>query len=147
MTMTKNECVAKMLRKGYKCEIIRNVVIFYEADEKTIKKALAEIGYESSWGIGAMGENKSIELPTAEEENLEAYEETFEEEAPEQEVEQESAEIVPEESEQTPKKTASLADEIMDDSPLDEEDSIDIEEIDFSNMEMHQQSIFDLWDE
>lgn len=117
MTMTKNECVAKMLRKGYKCEIIRNVVIFYEADEKTIKKALAEIGYESSWGIGAMGENKSIELPTAEEENLETYEETFEEEAPE------------------------------DDSPLDEEDSIDIEEIDFSNMEMHQQSIFDLWDE
>ena len=77
----------------------------------------------------------------------EAHEETFEEEAPEQEVEQESAEIVPEESEQTPKKTASLADEIMDDSPLDEEDSIDIEEIDFSNMEMHQQSIFDLWDE
>lgn len=146
MTMTKNECVAKMLRKGYKCEIIRNVVIFYEADEKTIKKALAEIGYESSWGIGAMGENKSIELPTAEEENLEAYEETFEEEAPEPEAHRESEETT-EENDETPKKTASLADEIMDDSPLDEEDSIDIEEIDFSNMEMHQQSIFDLWDE
>ena len=143
MTMTKNECVAKMLRKGYKCEIIRNVVIFYEADEKTIKKALAEIGYESSWGIGAMGENKSIELPTAEEENLEAYEETFEE-APEEE----SQETVPEEREEKQQeKSTSLADEIMDDSPLDEEDSIDIEEIDFSNMEMHQQSIFDLWDE
>ena len=144
MTMTKNECVAKMLRKGYKCEIIRNVVIFYEADEKTIKKALAEIGYESSWGIGAMGENKSIELPTADEENLEAYEETFEEEAPEEE----SQETVPEKSEEEQQeKSTSLADEIMDDSPLDEEDSIDIEEIDFSNMEMHQQSIFDLWDE
>ncbi|MBR1849648.1 MAG: hypothetical protein IJ791_10515 [Lachnospiraceae bacterium] len=144
MTMTKNECVAKMLRKGYKCEIIRNVVIFYEADEKTIKKALAEIGYESSWGIGAMGENKSIELPTAEEENLEAYEETFEEEAPEEE----SQEAVPEEREEKQQeKSTSLADEIMDDSPLDEEDSIDIEEIDFFNMEMHQQSIFDLWDE
>ena len=143
MTMTKNECVAKMLRKGYKCEIIRNVVIFYEADEKTIKKALAEIGYESSWGIGAMGENKSIELPIAEEENLEAYEETFEE-APEEE----SQETVPEKSEEEQQeKSTSLADEIMDDSPLDEEDSIDIEEIDFSNMEMHQQSIFDLWDE
>lgn len=144
MTMTKNECVAKMLRKGYKCEIIRNVVIFYEADEKTIKKALAEIGYESSWGIGAMGENKSIELPTADEENLETYEETFEEEAPEEE----SQEAVPEEREEKQQeKSTSLADEIMDDSPLDEEDSIDIEEIDFSNMEMHQQSIFDLWDE
>ena len=144
MTMTKNECVAKMLRKGYKCEIIRNVVIFYEADEKTIKKALAEIGYESSWGIGAMGENKSIELPTADEENLEVYEETFEEEAPEEE----SQEAVPEEREEKQQeKSTSLADEIMDDSPLDEEDSIDIEEIDFSNMEMHQQSIFDLWDE
>ena len=146
MTMTKNECVAKMLRKGYKCEIIRNVVIFYEADEKTIKKALAEIGYESSWGIGAMGENKSIELPTADEEILEDFEESFEEEASEPEAHRESEETT-EENDETPKKTASLADEIMDDSPLDEEDSIDIEEIDFSNMEMHQQSIFDLWDE
>ena len=144
MTMTKNECVAKMLRKGYKCEIIRNVVIFYEADEKTIKKALAEIGYESSWGIGAMGENKSIELPTADEEIPEDFEESFEEEAPEEE----SQEAVPEEREEKQQeKSTSLADEIMDDSPLDEEDSIDIEEIDFSNMEMHQQSIFDLWDE
>ena len=146
MTMTKNECVAKMLRKGYKCEIIRNVVIFYEADEKTIKKALAEIGYESSWGIGAMGENKSIELPTADEEILEDFEESFEEEASEPEAHREREETT-EENDETPKKTASLADEIMDDSPLDEEDSIDIEEIDFSNMEMHQQSIFDLWDE
>lgn len=144
MTMTKNECVAKMLRKGYKCEIIRNVVIFYEADEKTIKKALAEIGYESSWGIGAMGENKSIELPTADEEIPEDFEESFEEEA----SEEESQETVPEKSEEEQQeKSTSLADEIMDDSPLDEEDSIDIEEIDFSNMEMHQQSIFDLWDE
>lgn len=141
MTMTKNECVAKMLRKGYKCEIIRNVVIFYEADEKTIKKALAEIGYESSWGIGAMGENKSIELPTAEE-----LTETLAEEA--EDYEEESQEVVPEErKEKQQEKSTSLADEIMDDSPLDEEDSIDIEEIDFSNMEMHQQSIFDLWDE
>lgn len=146
MTMTKNECVAKMLRKGYKCEIIRNVVIFYETDEKTIKKALAEIGYESSWGIGAMGENKSIELPTADEEIPEDFEESFEEEASEPEAHRESEETT-EENDETPKKTASLADEIMDDSPLDEEDSIDIEEIDFSNMEMHQQSIFDLWDE
>ena len=146
MTMTKNECVAKMLRKGYKCEIIRNVVIFYEADEKTIKKALAEIGYESSWGIGAMGENKSIELPTADEEIPEDFEESFEEEASEPEAHREREETT-EENDETPKKTASLADEIMDDSPLDEEDSIDIEEIDFSNMEMHQQSIFDLWDE
>ncbi len=141
MTMTKNECVAKMLRKGYKCEIIRNVVIFYEADEKTIKKALAEIGYESSWGIGAMGENKSIELPTEEE-----LTETLAEEA--EDYEEESQEVVPEEREEKQQeKSTSLADEIMDDSPLDEEDSIDIEEIDFSNMEMHQQSIFDLWDE
>ena len=146
MTMTKNECVAKMLRKGYKCEIIRNVVIFYEADEKTIKKALAEIGYESSWGIGAMGENKSIELPTADEEIPEDFEESFEEEASEPEAHREREETT-EENDETPKITASLADEIMDDSPLDEEDSIDIEEIDFSNMEMHQQSIFDLWDE
>jgi hypothetical protein len=139
--MTKNECVAKMLRKGYKCEIIRNVVIFYEADEKTIKKALAEIGYESSWGIGAMGENKSIELPTEEE-----LTETLAEEA--EDYEEESQEVVPEEREEKQQeKSTSLADEIMDDSPLDEEDSIDIEEIDFSNMEMHQQSIFDLWDE
>ncbi|MCR5320072.1 MAG: hypothetical protein K6E48_02595 [Lachnospiraceae bacterium] len=144
MTMTKNECVAKMLRKGYKCEIIRNVVIFYEADEKTIKKALAEIGYESSWGIGAMGENKSIELPTADEEIPEDFEESFEEEA----AEDDSQETVLEEREEKQQeKSTSLADEIMDDSPLDEEDSIDIEEIDFSNMEMHQQSIFDLWDE
>ncbi len=141
MTMTKNECVAKMLRKGYKCEIIRNVVIFYEADEKTIKKALAEIGYESSWGIGAMGENKSIELPTEEE-----LTETLAEEA--EDYEEESQEVVPEEREEKQQeKSTSLADELMDDSPLDEEDSIDIEEIDFSNMEMHQQSIFDLWDE
>lgn len=144
MTMTKNECVAKMLRKGYKCEIIRNVVIFYEADEKTIKKALAEIGYESSWGIGAMGENKSIELPTADEEIPEDFEESFEEEAPEDDSQET---VLEEREEKQQEKSTSLADEIMDDSPLDEEDSIDIEEIDFSNMEMHQQSIFDLWDE
>ena len=101
-------------------------------------------GYESSWGIGAMGENKSIELPTADEEIPEDFEESFEEEAPEEE----SQEAVPEEREEKQQeKSTSLADEIMDDSPLDEEDSIDIEEIDFSNMEMHQQSIFDLWDE
>ena len=146
MTMTKNECVAKMLRKGYKCELVRNVVIFYETDEKTIKKVLAEIGYESSWGIGAMGENKSIELPTAEEEPVE-FVDDFEEEEVAETTTEDAAASVDDDSTVVASESTSITDSILDDSPLDEEDSIDIEEIDFSNMEMHQQSIFDLWDE